>query len=388
VITGESAEYGRNNGAVVNYVTKSGANSIHGSAYEFYNGNWADSLANQEKNPLFGFCQPHQDPSTGCTPPAIPRYVDNRWGATIGGPVKKDKLWYFGSGNFEHTRAGAAPPSSTPFMTPTPTGITQLQSAFPNNPSVGALAAIGPASVKTGALTFGTPTTVDVLGVPIEFATVRRTIASPFNDNEWMARIDYQLSSKDRVFGRYIYQKSFTYDFNFFAPSEAVTGGFVDVGGTSHYVGADWTHTFNERLVNQARYSYSHSAIGFGGGGFPKCTTSAILSGCPVRVSFANGTDLPIGEMNAFWPQGRTIQSSQIQDNATWQVGRHTVKFGGEFSHFPESDSGIPYINGYLTFASFDDFIESNPELTQICRRPIDIPIDLQRRWGLRSRRC
>jgi hypothetical protein len=365
VITAESAEYGRNSGAVVNYVTKSGSNSIHGTAFEFYNGSWGDSLTNQEKSPLFGYCPSGVSPSTGCIQPTIPRYVDNRWGGTAGGPIKKDKLWYFGSGNFEHTRTGTAPSSSAPFVTPTPTGIQQLQAAFPNNPAVGALAAIGPASVKTGNISFGTPTIVDVLGVPIEFATARRTISSPFNDDEAMGRIDYQLTSKDRVFGRYIYQKDFTYDYNYFAPAEAITGGFVNIGGISHYVGADWTHTFNDRVVNQARYSFSHSTIGFGGGGFPNCTTAAILTGCPIRINFADATDLNIGEQNAYWPQGRNIESSQIQDNLTWQLGKHTLKLGGEFNHFPETDSGIPYSNGVLTFASFDDFIQSNPELTQ-----------------------
>lgn len=365
IITEDSAEYGRNSGAVVNYVTKSGSNSLHGTAFEFYNGSWADSLANQEKSPLFGYCAPGDDPSSGCIEPTIPRYVDNRWGGTAGGPIKKDKLWYFGSGNFEHTRTGSAPSSSAPFMTPTPSGISELQAAFPNNAAVSALAAIGPASVKAGNLTFGTPTAVDVLGTPIDFAVARRTISSPFNDDEAMGRVDYQLSAHDRIFGRYIYQKGFTYDLNYFAPSEAITGGFVNVGGISHYVGADWAHTFNEHLVNQARYSYSHSTIEFGAGGFANCTDATILSGCPIRVNFADASDLNIGEQNQFWPQGRIIESSQFQDNLTWQLGRQTLKIGGEFNHFPETDSGIPFSNGVLTFASFGDFIQSNPELTQ-----------------------
>ena len=375
VITEESAEYGRNSGAVVNYITKSGSNQYHGSAFEFYNGSWADSLANQDKNPLFGYCASGVAPSTGCLRPKIPRYVDNRWGGTAGGPIERDKLWFFGSGNFEHTRTGAAPSFSNPLITPTPNGIQQLQAAFPNNAAVAALAAIGPASVKAGSLTFGAPTTVNVLGVPIEFATARRTISSPFNDDEAMGRFDYQLSSRDRVFGRYIYQKDFSYDLNYFPPAEAVTGGFVNVGGTSHYIGADWTHTFNQRFLNQLRYSYSHSSIGFGGGGFPNCTTASILTGCPIRISFADSTDLPIGEYNSFWPQGRTIESSQFQDNATWQVGRHSVKFGGEFNHFPETDYGIPYLNGYLTFTSFAAFIQSNPELTQYAEGPPAYPL-------------
>jgi Carboxypeptidase regulatory-like domain/TonB-dependent Receptor Plug Domain len=364
VITGESAEYGRNSGAVVNYITKAGSNQFHGTAYEFYNGSWADSLANQDKNPLFGYCAPGDDPASGCIEPTIPRYVDNRWGGTFGGPIKKDRLWFFGSGNFEHTRTGAAPSFSNPLVTPTPNGISQLEAAFPNSPAVSALAAIGPATIKTGGLTFGTPTSIDVLGVPIEFATARRQISSPFNDDEAMGRVDYQLTAHDRIFGRYIYQKSFTYDYNYFSPAEAISGGFVDVGGISNYVGADWTHTFTDHFLNQVRYSYSHSTVSFGGGGFSNCTDSAILTGCPIRINFANGTDLPIGERNEFWPQGRVIQSSQIQDNATWQIGRHAVKFGGEYNHFPETDYGIPYLNGYLTFNTFGDFIQSNPALT------------------------
>ncbi|HEY3706702.1 MAG TPA: TonB-dependent receptor [Terracidiphilus sp.] len=363
IITQESAEYGRNSGAVVNYVTKAGTNDLHGTAYEFYNGSWADSLANQEKSPLFGYCTPGQDPASGCIKPTLPRYVDNRWGGTVGGPVLKDKLWFFASANYEHARTGAAPSFSNPLVTPTANGIAELQSAFPNNPSVGTLAAVGPASINTGDLTFGPPTTMDVLGVPIEFATARRTIKSPFNDAEWMGRVDYQPREHDHFFARYIYQTNFTYDYNYFSQAEAVTGGFVNVGGPSHYIGADWTHTFSDHFFNQVRYSFSHSSITFGGGGFSDCTTDAIATGCPIRIAFVDGTNLSIGG-NAAWPQGRVIESSQIQDNATWQRGRHTIKFGGEFNHFPETDYGIPYINGEFIFTSFDQFIQGTPALS------------------------
>ena len=364
VITSESAQYGRNTGAVINYITKAGTNQFHGSAYQFYNGSWADSLANQDKSTVFGYCAAGVSPSTGCIKPTLPRFVDNRWGGTMGGPISKDKLWFFGSGNFEHQRTGQAPASSAPFVTPTPNGISELQSAFPNNAAVGALAAIGPASVKAGTLTFGTPTMINVLGTPVEFATARRTVSSPLNDYEAMGRVDYQLGAHDRIFGRYIYTKNFTYDFNYFSQPESVTGGIVNVGGPSHYVGADWSHTFNDRLINQARYSYSHTSISFGGGGFPNCAIGTIATGCPIRVDFADQTDLNLGD-NPAWPQGRIIQSSQFQDNATWQLGRNSIKFGGEFDHFPETDFGVFFINGTFTFPNFGAFIQSQPQLTQ-----------------------
>ena len=55
------AEYGRNSGSVVNYVTKSGSNNFHGSGFEYFTGNWADSLTQNEKSPLFGFCLPGEN---------------------------------------------------------------------------------------------------------------------------------------------------------------------------------------------------------------------------------------------------------------------------------------------------------------------------------------
>src|SRR5205085_1871157 len=107
VLTNYDAAYGRNAGSVINYVTKQGGNAFHGTAYELYNGNWADSYANEEKSPLLGFCTGSQTPdntaATGspCTTPVHPRYVDNRFGGTLGGPIWRNKLWFFGSGNFE-----------------------------------------------------------------------------------------------------------------------------------------------------------------------------------------------------------------------------------------------------------------------------------------------
>ena len=79
--------------------------------------------------------------------------------------------------------------------------------------------------------------------------------------------------------------------------------------GTSNYVGIDWAHTFNDHFLNQARYSYSRSTTSFEGGGFPSCTSAAILTGCPIRVDFNDGQTLSLGE-NPAWPQGRIVTQS------------------------------------------------------------------------------
>ncbi|HSE48488.1 MAG TPA: carboxypeptidase regulatory-like domain-containing protein, partial [Terriglobales bacterium] len=112
-----SAEYGRNMGSVINYVTKSGTNNWHGTAFWFYTGNFTASLRNEEKSSLLG--------GDG----VVPRLVDNRYGFTFGGPIVKNKAWFFVSGMNERQRAGFTS-SSGSSLTPTPTGLATLAATY------------------------------------------------------------------------------------------------------------------------------------------------------------------------------------------------------------------------------------------------------------------
>src|SRR6202521_3575257 len=257
IVTNYSAEYGRNMGAVVNYITKSGTNSFHGSAYEIYNGSTFDSLTNQSKSALFGWCQPGQTPATdGCSATFVPRVVDNRFGGTIGGPIIKDKAWFFGSTHYQRQRFGATPSTSLGSILPTPDGLAQLQADFPGNAAVAALANIGPYAVSAGNLTFQAPLpfcsvappntpcnpydtlTDGVTTVPgVAFSTYNRFIPSLFNDYEGTGRVDVKVTNKDNFFGRYIFQQNI---------STGVAGGngiavgdYVDVPGRSQQIGLD-----------------------------------------------------------------------------------------------------------------------------------------------------
>ena len=211
VVTNFDAEYGRNMGGVVNYITKAGTNAFHGTGYEFWQGDTFDSLQNQEKSPLLGFCSPGVSPATGCTKPVVPQYVQNQFGGTVGGPIKRDKVWFFGSTNMQRNRASGAPFSSSASLTPTANGIQQLEAAFPNDPAVAALAQFGPANVKLGNPTFSNlqnvPVSANGTAVPIEMGTLTRFLSQPFNDYEATGRVDFQLTDKDRFFSRYIFQQ-------------------------------------------------------------------------------------------------------------------------------------------------------------------------------------
>jgi hypothetical protein len=108
VITNDySAQYGRNAGAIVNYITRSGTNPFHGSGFDFYQGQFLSSFTNQGKSPVFDFCTPNEDPSTtGCNEPKLPRLIENCYGGTLGGPILKNRLWAFGSTYWDPIRTG------------------------------------------------------------------------------------------------------------------------------------------------------------------------------------------------------------------------------------------------------------------------------------------
>ena len=141
------AQYGRNAGSVVNYNTKSGSNTLHGTAFYNYVGSWGSSLLQTNKDPQFGYCAPGQTPAANnCVAIQKPRLVANEYGGTLGGPILRDKLFFFGGTLWRRSINGANPSISTT-LTPTPTGITQLQAAFPNNPFIASLLTTGPYSI-------------------------------------------------------------------------------------------------------------------------------------------------------------------------------------------------------------------------------------------------
>jgi len=389
------AQYGRNMGAVVNYVTKSGTNTFHGSGFEYYVGSWGSSLQNQQKSPLFGFCAPGENPSDGCQPVTVPRVVDNKYGGTIGGPILKDKLWFFGSTYWDHTREGGAVSTSQGAITPTPNGLSQLQAAFPNNPAVASLVNQGPYGIKTGNPTPVAGSTVTqmvtadgVNFVPIEFAGVARTVPALFNDEEDLGRLDWQPSTKDRFFVRYYYQNDLTTGDLANAPTAIAAGGYIQIPARTHSIGADWTHTFSPAWIDQLRYSYQEAVSSFDGGGVPDCTGNNFTA-CPSSITFQDGTDFSYGYSSAL-PSQKFIKITQIQDNANWSHGSHNIALGGAYEYQNSPGTFLPNYNGSLTFQDLSSMLQGNGSLGLTDGNPVipfrenDVALYFQDDWKIR----
>jgi hypothetical protein len=389
------AQYGRNVGAVVNYVTKSGTNNFHGTGFEYYTGSWGSSLKNSQKSPLFGFCAPGEDPADGCLPITVPRTVDNKYGGTIGGPIIKNKLWFFGSTYWDHTREGGSVSTSEGAITPTPTGLTQLQQAFPNNPAVVSLINQGPYGIKTGNPTpvsgsIITQTVTDgVTSAPIEFGAVARTVPALFNDEENLGRLDWQPTTKDRFFGRYYYQNALqTGILAGNATTAIAAGGYIQLPARTHSIGADWTHTFSPAWINQLRYSFQQAVSSFDGGGVPACT-NLNFTACPSSIAFQDGTDFAYGYPSAF-PSVKFIKITQIQDNANWSHGNHNIAVGGAFEYQNSPGTFLPNYNGSLSFQNFSSFLQGNGFLGLTDGNPVipfrenDVALYFQDDWKIR----
>jgi len=356
--TDMGAQYGRNMGAIVNYITKSGTNSFHGTGFEIYTGSWLSSLMQYQKDPNFGFCPPGSTAAfagaNGCSLIKVPRFVQNNWGGTLGGPVLKNKLWFFGSTLWSHTYESGQVLTSQGGLFPDPTGLQTLQSSFPNNPAVAAITANGPYAAKSfPASPFGPTSTVSVTDgttvANVEVAQFERTFPTAILDQEHLGRLDYQLGTKDRFYLRYNYQNNpYNPGFYLVSAATAVAGGYPNVYGISHETGGDWTHVFTPSMVNQLRYAFQQSSIGFYGGAIPTCTINDQAT-CTSSVGLG-GSFASYG-YGANLPQGRFVKVNQVQDNATWTKGRHTILFGGEFDYQDSPWGFLPNDEGTFNFS-------------------------------------
>jgi hypothetical protein len=355
------AEYGRNSGTIVNYVTKSGTNAFHGSGFEFNTGDWSFSKQNGQKNPVLGFCPSgvaagtptvFTGPTGKCQTPVVPRFVENRFGGTFGGPVVKDKVWFFASYQNDRQRADTSAVSGS--VTPTPDGLAALAAAFPGNNGVAALQQFGPYGIKVGNptpagsvanqnVTNGTTT------VSIPFALVSRTVQTPFDDTQITGRGDWQISSKDRFFVRYVYQDSL----NAVGSGTISSGAFVSVPAHDEQYGFDYTRDWSTHIVQQSRVGYSKAAFTFAGGAaFPQCSIGNVTA-CAPNIAFSDS----VSAFTSFGlatnlPQDRQVHNTQYQSNVTAVFGHHNLKWGGEFDHQSSPNHFLPSINGGFTFIS------------------------------------
>ncbi len=351
-------EFGRNSGSVVNIITNSGTNVWHGTVSAGETNSVLQTLSNTQKY------------FEGLT--KVPRYNTIFPSATIGGPLWKNHVFVFGG--FDTEIDSSTTSYATGSLTPTPTGIGQLASCFPGSASVAALQAFGPYAIGGNPQPQGAPMTVDYTSVPVpvpndggagcnvELAGVQRLLGDSSHEYDWVYRTDVVISNSDRFSGRYLYNKDTFFNVD---EGQAAAGYPVNVPSLSQSFLLDWTHTFSARALNQFRASYSRLNVQFGGNSLGSVPLTTGLGDALARVNFADTSLLGFGPADNF-PQGRIVNTYQLQDNFDYTVGRHQLKAGVNFTYQRSPNIFLPNFNGSYTFDDWATYAANIPSAISV----------------------
>jgi len=342
-------EYGRNGGSVVNLVTKSGTNNLHGSIYGNWTNNKLSTLSNIQKK------------YEGLT--ALPRSNTEFGGFSIGFPLLKNKAFFFNG--FDQQIYHENSLWHTDGISPTPTGLTQVAAC----PGVNANALTALKAYGAYAMTIGNPYTTNAANVPlsiggttcnVEMGGVSRSVPVKTHLFNWIPRVDYQ-TGKDTFTARYILNRN-----NYFNADDSAAGGwFYNEPALGQAVKLGWTRALTQNLVNEVSLSYSRNNVMFDGGTDPMVgqanqAVSKINVGTTAGYSslgYGTGTTMP---------QGRVVNTYQIQDNLNYQLGRHHLKAGINYTHQLSMNPFLPNQNGTFSFANWSSYFMSQPTSVSI----------------------
>jgi hypothetical protein len=308
-----SAEYGRNMGSQVIYLTRSGTNQIHGELYELLRNNVLNA------RPFFD--------TTGKA--NIVRR--NEYGFTVGGPAwlpfydGRDKtFWNFDWGQIK-LRGASAPVIAN---VPTPAMIAQVTDPS----SLALLNQYKLPTSPTGQLGFSAPNSTDT--------------------TLWGLRGDQNFGSNGKLFVRYSRSNSETASPGLTFIQSNLPGFGARSAGKAQYATAGYTHAFSPVIVNETRFGFGQSKAAF-----PIDTPYALGP----RIQFADASVDRFGVWEGL-PQGREQRTYQTTDNFSWTKGQHTLKFGGEWYHLQADSEFDSLVRGVFTFASWADFARGVPQ--------------------------
>src|SRR5262252_7063541 len=286
-----SAEYGRNSGAIVNIATRSGANDIHGEVFEFFRDDALDSRNY--------FNQP---------PAAQSTFRRNQFGLNVGGPIVKNKTFFFGTYEGLRQRQGIDINSGV---------LSDAQRAAVTDPVSRRLQPLIPTANATGAA---------------GEARFLGSATAPVDIDQFTGDLRHNVSASDAVHWYYAWQRDQrgepTLQLN-------TIPGFGDTRHSHRQIMTlNETHIFGSRFVNEARFGFNRIDITFDPNAKLNPADYGINDGVSTAIGLPQitivGVGLNFGGPFGF-PQGRTDTSLVFSDTSTYLAGKQSIKLGGEF---------------------------------------------------------
>lgn len=334
------AEYGQFSGGLFNIVTKTGTNHFHGNAF----------LYNENR---------HFDATDAITQAGIrsgslsgnPRFDYNRIGGTIGGPVLRDKLFFFGA--YEHEGTGASSLSSTTVF-PTAAGYATLASLPPGTSRFGTPASVSPYILNflsqfgaTASTAANSSTWPVVLGTAIPVGPVTNAIPTFANTNHLLASSDWIPGINDQFHFRFNYNRG---------PDGILAGAPVASLNAneqiSNYLASiAYTHTFSAALLNDLHLAYHRQTTNFAVVNSAAQNIPNIVIG-EIPLNIGPPGSVPSGSFNDIY---------QLMDDVSWQKGRHLFKFGVDLRNNIVTDISNVTPRGDYNYVDFEDFVTDIP---------------------------
>ena len=346
------AQYGRGT-AIVNAVIKSGTNSFHGTAFEFVRNDILDAYGAFDKPPK-------------------PPLRQNQFGASLGGPIKRNKTWFFFDYEGQRIHAGHTAYTNVPTAAELQGNLAGTGTAI--DPSTGQpylndqIPSSQFSTFAQAAIPYFSQTPPNSTALPnLNYVAV---LTNPVTMNQYVTRIDQELSAKDRLSGHLIF---FRYQYTNQGPL-----AYSSSGGYSRpmpNLEAQWTHSFSPSLLNVFYFGYSHTNTFIGSSqiashnlttafGLQNLAPEADAYGVPqVNVTgYGSLGDIP------WCPEGALDVARQFSDQFTYLKGRHTIGFGADLRILTYNDLGYATQNGYYNFTGaytgnpFGDFLIGIPQ--------------------------
>ncbi len=292
-----SAEYGQTQGGVINLITKSGGNVMHASLFEYFRNEKLD--ARNYFNPA---------------PNYKPAYRLNQFGGTLGGPIVRNKLFFFLDYEGVRQRSGNILIADVPTAAIRATAVPVIQTAFSTLP------------LPNGPIFAADP----------RFGQYTESVSNPLTENTGLIKIDWEASSLDHITARYNANQNVT-DTYF----GVATGQVQHAPGMMQLGMVGYTRTISPNLVNEANVYYNRFHVD------PLASNDPAVLNSPI-VSFGEGSGVGPGLFNLH------VANNSITwlDNLTWVLGHHQLKMGGQvIRNQPNKELGYQQIVSFLNFS-------------------------------------
>jgi hypothetical protein len=343
IITNQfAAEYGRSAGSVVSIITKSGTNDFHGTGFWFHNSNTLNSRSNLDKNARLQ---------------RTPFRNENFLGTTVGGPVIKNRTFFFGS--YQRWWDRQLGTGSSINGAPTAEGKAALQPFAANNPALRALLEYLPAGIPGGQA----PLTVTAGGrqISVPIGSLTGTAPNAIDNTQWLIRGDHNINDANRLSLRYNT-----------ADDLSVSGQATPAGLTSNAFSipkaamAAWNWTISPRLYTDLRLGFARQETGT----VASDPRSELIPSIEVNQLGLTGFNAASSRtaigLAVNLPQARANNIYQVQYTAGYIRGNHTYKAGIDFRQQHIKSLFLPTLRGRLAYETLQDVVDDLAQTSQI----------------------